>query len=309
LANGIFLVLSKEGGAMVDFVIGVDGGGTGCRAAVAGQDGRIIATGAGGAANVLSDRAGSLRHIRAAIDAAIAAAGLDESTLQRSGVVLGLAGSNVGDTGTFIASSLPAGRVEVVSDGLIALEGAIGNGDGAVAILGTGSIFFARQGDAVRSYGGWGFVIGDFGSGASLGRAALAATLLAHDRIIAASPLTDQLMAEFGGAPGPMVEFARTATPGDFGRFAPTVFAAAESGDSVGFDIIRQAAASVDMAFDRIVADGADRIALLGGLAPLYPPYLAERHRPRLTAPAGSALAGAVALAVRHFLGSGGGRA
>ena len=240
-----------------------------------------------------------------AIDVAIAAAGLDKNVLQRSGVLLGLAGSNVGDTGAFITASLPASRVEVVSDGLIALEGAIGDGDGAVAILGTGSIFFARRGETVRSYGGWGFVIGDFGSGASLGRAAFAATLLAYDRIIAASPLTERLIGEFGGAPGPMVEFARTATPGDFGRFAPAVFAAAENGDSVGLDIVRQAAASVDGAFDRIVADGADRIALLGGLGPLYPPYLAERHRPLLMAPAGNALVGAVALAVRHFLGSG----
>lgn len=290
---------------MVDFVIGVDGGGTGCRAAVAGHDGRVIATGTGGAANVLSDRAGSLRNIRVAIDAALAAAGLNLSALQRSAVVLGLAGSNVGDTAAFITASLPAGCVEVVSDGLIALEGAIGDRDGAVAILGTGSIFFARHGDTVRSYGGWGFVIGDFGSGASLGRVALAATLLAHDRIIAASPLTDRLIAEFGGSPGPMVEFARTATPGDFGRFAPAVFVAAENGDSVGLDIVRQAAGTVDVALDRIVEDGVDRIALLGGLAPLYPVYLAARHRPRLVAPAGNALAGAVALAVRHFLGQG----
>ncbi|MBS1180983.1 MAG: ATPase, BadF/BadG/BcrA/BcrD type [Proteobacteria bacterium] len=294
---------------MVDFVIGVDGGGTGCRAAVAGRDGRIIATGAGGAANVLSDRAGSLRNIQIAIDAAIVAAGLGKTALQRSGVLLGLAGSNVGDTAAFITASLPAGRVEVVSDGLIALEGAIGDRDGAVAILGTGSIFFARHGDTVRSYGGWGFVIGDFGAGASLGRAALAATLLAHDRIISASPLTDRLIAEFGGAAGPMVEFARTATPGDFGRFAPAVFAAAESGDLVGLDIVRKAATSVDMALDRIVDDGVEHIALLGGLAPLYPVYLAERHRPRLVAPIGNSLAGAVALAVRRFLDDGGGTA
>lgn len=287
---------------MVDYVIGVDGGGTGCRAAVAGRDGRTIATGAGGAANVLSDRAGALANILVAIDSALAAAGLDKAVLQRSAVLLGLAGSNVGDTAAFITASLPAARVEVVSDGLIALEGAIGDGDGAVAILGTGSIFFARQAGTVRSYGGWGFVIGDFGSGASLGRSALAASLLAHDRIIAASPLTDRLIADFGGAPGPMVEFARTAAPGDFGRFAPAVFAAAESGDPVGLDIVGRAAASVDLALDRIVADGADRIALLGGLAPLYPAYLAERHRPRLVAPLSNALAGAVALAVRHFL-------
>jgi glucosamine kinase len=292
---------------MVDFVVGVDGGGTGCRAAVAGLDGRVIATGAGGAANVLSDRVGSLRNIRIAIDAAFAAAGLDGAVLQRSGVLLGLAGSNVGDTGAFITASLPAAQVAVVSDGLIALEGAIGDRDGAVAILGTGSIFFARRGDTVRSYGGWGFVIGDFGSGASLGRAALVSTLLAYDRIIAASPLTDRLIAEFGGAPGPMVEFARTATPGDFGRFAPAVFTAAEAGDSVAFDIVSKAAASVDMAFDRIVADGVDRIALLGGLAPLYPAYLAERHRSRLVGAIDNALAGAVALATRHFLGGRGG--
>ncbi len=294
---------------MLDFLIGVDGGGTGCRAAVAGQDGRIIATGAAGAANVLSDRAGSLRNIRVAIDAAIAAAGLDHTTLQRSGVILGLAGSNVGDTGAFITASLPAARVEVVSDGLIALEGAIGNRDGAVAILGTGSIFFARQGDMVRSYGGWGFVIGDFGSGASLGRAALAASLLAYDRITDASPLTDRLIDEFGGTPGPMVEFARTATPGDFGRFAPAVFAAAETGDAIGLDIVGKAAASVDAALDRIVADGVDRVALLGGLAPLYPAYLAERSRMRLVDPIDTALAGAVALAARRFLGHGGGAA
>lgn len=290
---------------MLDLVIGVDGGGTGCRAAVAGRDGRILATGAGGAANVLTDRAGAFRNIRNAIDAAIAAAGLGTDALHRSGVLLGLAGSNVGDTGAFITASLPAGRVAVVSDGLIALEGAIGDGDGAVAILGTGSIFFARQGETVRSYGGWGFIIGDFGSGASLGRAALAATLLAHDRIVTASPLTDRLIADFGGAPGPMVEFARTASPGDFGRFAPAVFAAAEAGDAVGLDIVRKAAASVDLALNRIVADGAERIALLGGLAPLYPAYLDARHHPRLVAPRDNALAGAVALGVRRFFGQG----
>ena len=79
--------------------------------------------GAGGAANVLTDRAGAFRNIRTAIDAAIAAAGLGKDALHRSGVLLGLAGSNVGDTGAFIAASLPAGRVAVVSDGLIALEG------------------------------------------------------------------------------------------------------------------------------------------------------------------------------------------
>lgn len=287
---------------MVDFVIGVDGGGTGCRAAVAGLDGRILATGQGGAANTLTDRAGSVASIRAAIHGALAAAGLEAEVLSRSGVVLGLAGSNVADARTFVAEALPTPDVAVVSDGLIALEGAIGPGDGAVAILGTGSVLVLRSGEVVRSYGGWGFIIGDFGSGASLGRAALATTLLAYDRIIPATPLTDGLLSEFGGEPGRMVKFAREATPGEFGRFAPRVFAAAAEGDAAGLDIVAKAATGVDLAFDRLVADGATRIALLGGLAPLYPPYIAERHQRLLVQPRDNALAGAVALAQRRFV-------
>lgn len=288
---------------MVDFLIGVDGGGTGCRAAVADLGGRLLGTGTGGAANILTDPEGALAGIRAAIDDAMAAAGLAGGALARAGVFLGLAGSNVGGSGAFILANLPAEAVVVESDALIALQGALGDGDGAIAILGTGSIFVIRSGGRLRSVGGWGFPIGDFGSGARLGQSLLAECLLAYDGIRGSSPLTERILADFGNAPEPMVEFARTAAPGDFARFAPPLFAAAAEGDRVGRRLVAAAAALVDEALDRIVAAGAERIALLGGLAPLYPRWLAERHRARLVAPAAGALAGALTLAARRFVG------
>lgn len=288
---------------MVDFLIGVDGGGTGCRAAVADLGGRLLGTGTGGAANILTDPEGALAGIRAAIDDAMAAAGLAGGALARAGVFLGLAGSNVGGSGAFILANLPAEAVVVESDALIALQGALGDGDGAIAILGTGSIFVIRSGGRLRSVGGWGFPIGDFGSGARLGQSLLAECLLAYDGIRGSSPLTERILADFGNAPEPMVEFARTAAPGDFARFAPPLFAAAAEGDRVGQRLVAAAAALVDEALDRIVAAGAERIALLGGLAPLYPRWLAERHRARLVAPAAGALAGALTLAARRFVG------
>lgn len=287
---------------MAGLIMGIDGGGTSCRAALADADGRILGRGLSGAANILSDPEGTLRHIRSAALSALSEAGLPEERLSTLTAVLGLAGNNAGDAVHAVARRLPFGDAEIVSDGLIALEGALGSGDGAVAILGTGSIFLLRHAGAVRSFGGWGFVIGDFGSGARIGQAALRDSLLAHDGILRESPLTRRLLQDFGGEPGQMVDFARHASPGDFGRHAPAVFAAAEAGDAVALAILDDAGRSVDACLDTMLAiSGPTPLALLGGLAPLYGPHLAERHRARLVAPRGDALSGAVALAAaRH---------
>ena len=51
------------------------------------------------------------------------------------------------------------------------------------------------------------------------------------------------------------------------------------------------------------ITGGEGRLCLLGGLAPLYPAYLAERHRRKLSEPLADALTGAVALAVKSYGG------
>lgn len=286
---------------MSEFVIGIDGGGTSCRAAVAEAGGRILGRGKSGAANILTDPDGAIVSIIECTRAAFADAGLPRGKLSASSAVLGLAGANVGEAGRYVSEHLPFAASNVVPDGLIALQGALGDRDGAVAILGTGSVFMSRNGASIRSIGGWGSIVGDLGGGARLGRALLEETLLAHDHIHRSSPVTDAVMTEFKGEPGYLVEFARTAKPSDFGRFAPLVFDHAGKDDTVAIKLIETAARSVDEALDAITSSGCERLSLLGGLSHLYPQWLSDRHRAILFDAEADALTGAVALAAARF--------
>ena len=285
---------------MDGYIIGIDGGGTSCRAAVADPQGRILGRGRSGASNILTDPDTALRHIEEAARLAFGAAGI-AADLSQASALLGVAGNNVGDAVSYVQARLPFRRSEIVSDGLIALQGALGDEDGAIGIVGTGSIFILRHAGAIHYLGGWGFQVGDLGGGARLGHAALQESLLAHDGIRPASDLTRSILEEFAGDPGNVVDFARAARPGDFGRYAPVVIRFADQGDPTALRLMREAVSHVDEALDAIIRinGGTGRLCLLGGLAEVYPAYLAERHRTRLAPPLADALTGAVALAVK----------
>jgi glucosamine kinase len=170
-----------------------------------------------------------------------------------------------------------------------------------MAILGTGTAYMVRHDCKARAIGGWGFQVGDQGSGARIGRDLLEQTLLAHDGIRPASPLTREMMAVFRDNPEDVVEFTTNAKPGDFGGFAPKVFEHAAKGDAVATWIVEKAVADVEAALAALdLADDAP-LCLLGGLAPLYAPRLSARYQPLLHEPLGDALSGAVQMAVRAF--------
>jgi glucosamine kinase len=287
---------------MTNYILGIDGGGTSCRAAVARPDGIILGRGKSGAANILTDPNNAIISITEAAKAAYRDAGLDEAAVDGASAFLGLAGTNVGDLTRYVRDRLPFRHTDIDSDGLIALQGAIGDKDGAVAILGTGSIYMGRRNDKVRYIGGWGFTVGDLGGGARLGHALLQEALLAHDGVHPSSPVTDAVLEEFKQDPRGIVEFARLSKPGDFGRYAPLVFNHAKEGDPQAIAIVKAGAAAVNDSLDAIMAlAGAPRLCLLGGLAPLYPQWLSEHHRAILVEAEADALTGAVALAAKGY--------
>lgn len=288
---------------MTEYFIGIDGGGTSCRAAVAGADGRILGRGRSGASNILTAPDIALEHIEEAARLAMQDAGLPDQPLSGCSALLGVAGNNVGDAVSYVLARLPFRRSDIVSDGLIALQGAIGDADGAIAIVGTGTIFITRHQGRLHYLGGWGFQVGDLGGGARIGHAALQESLLAHDGIRPRSALTALILDEFDNDPRNVVDFARAAHPGDFGRYAPQVVQYAADGDATALRLMRDAASHVDAALDAVAAltGAGSPLCLLGGLAQVYPGYLAERHRTRLAEPLADALTGAVALAVKTF--------
>jgi glucosamine kinase len=285
----------------VDYLIAIDGGGTGCRALIAAMNGVVLGRGTGGPANLMTDPEGTCRSIVEAVEAACADAGLAAGAMRRSGAFLGLAGANVSRNGERLKAMLPFSDCIVVTDSVIAMEGALGPADGVVAILGTGSVFVARSAGAVRSIGGWGFILSDLGSGARLGRALLQEALLAYDRVHPASALTGEVLARFGDEPGELVAFAKTATPRDFGTFAPLLFSFADRDDPVARRLLDEAVKSIGEALDTVKPERCERICLLGGLAPLYAKRLEGRFRHLLKPPLADALQGALALASKSF--------
>lgn len=285
----------------MDFVLGIDGGGTSCRAALAAPDGRVLARASSGAANIRTDLTNARTHIVEAARRAFVEAGQDPELLVRTPAVLGLAGANVGTYRQQLQAILPFRESRVESDAEIALEGAVGSGDGAIAVLGTGSAYRVRRGGVSRPVGGWGFQVGDQASGARVGRDLLEQTLLAYDGICEASALTREIMAVFRDNPEDLVEFTVGAKPGDYGGFAPKVFEYAAEGDVVACSIVSKAVADVEGALGALDLREGDVLCLLGGLAGLYAPLLAARYQPLLREPRGDALLGAVRMAARRF--------
>ncbi|NBB84828.1 MAG: hypothetical protein GVY12_01210 [Bacteroidetes bacterium] len=103
---------------------------------------------------------------------------------QLRGVVAGVAGAwdLAPELSERLRAALATPQAAVVHDGVLALEAAFGEGPGIAVIAGTGSVVLARTADgAVHRRGGWGYRLGDEGSGYALGRRAFRAVGAALD--------------------------------------------------------------------------------------------------------------------------------
>ncbi|TKT74775.1 N-acetylglucosamine kinase [Aquamicrobium sp. LC103] len=288
-------------------ILGIDGGGTSCRAALARTSGEVLGYGKSGSANIMTDLHGARDSIVEAARLAFADAGQNPLLLSSTPAVLGLAGTNVGDYRQQLLEILPFHESAVESDALIALHGALGRHDGAIAIIGTGSIFMSRRGRQTRTIGGWGFKLGDLGGGARLGRDLLEEALLAHDGIHDGSSLARAVLQHFENDPRNLVEFAARAKPRDFGSFAPMVFEHFAQGDAVAETLVARSVDNIEEALDTLDLAAGERLCLLGGLADFVAPRLSPGYRKILEPPLRDALGGAVEMAVELFGKSGSG--
>jgi glucosamine kinase len=276
----------------MQYFLGVDGGGTGCRLRLCDGAGQVLSETAEGPANIATDPQGALRNILTAARAALAEAGLPSVPLGEVTAGLGLAGVNVSDAEAW-AQALPFARAKVISDAWTSTRGALGGQDGIVAAIGTGSVFAALRDGGYRQIGGWGFHLGDEGSGAVLGRMRLSATLRGVDGIAPLSPLGQATLDALGGAPA-LPGFAQKATPADYARLAPALFD--DPDDEMAAAILCAAGEEIAALIDRLQAAGRLPVTWTGGLGPLWAARIGSRWPER--APCGSALDGALALAL-----------
>ena len=164
------------------FFFGIDGGGTHARIAIMNGAGDIIARGETGSTNIYSVPEDQVvKNLAGLLDAALAA-----SSLSKTDLAAGCMGSaGLGRPGeqkiyrAFFDRLLGGGfPLKLCTDGEILLVGGLRQLEGYGLIAGTGSLALGRTaaGELVRA-GGHGYLLGDEGSAAWIGRTAIARCL------------------------------------------------------------------------------------------------------------------------------------
>jgi glucosamine kinase len=280
--------------------IGVDGGGTNCRARIRDSAGALLGEGSGGPANVRLDPKLVMDSILTASRGAAAAAGLPERDLHRAHAGFGLAGAALTSAhARLLGEPHPFLSVAIQTDAYVSWLGAHGGADGAILIVGTGSCGLAVVGGRQVYVGGYGAEVSDEASGAWIGREAIRRSLWAFDGRTAMTPLAEAVLTHFKASAEAVIAFATQARPADYGAFVPLVVEHGERGDPLAAAILGQAIADMVAMIERMLAAGAPAVALIGGLAAVLERRLPDAARAHLCAPQGDALDGAILMARR----------
>ncbi len=298
---------------MSRWIVGVDAGGTKTVVIVA-EDDRIVARAAGGGAKMRSGKGIAC----ATVIAEIARRALAESGRLRGEVlVAGVAGAGRDAERDEIRQAIRtedlADQVIITGDTEIALAAAFADRPGIVVTAGTGSMAVARDpAGRIHRAGGYGWQMGDEGSGYAIGRAALGAVGRAADGRSPKTELTGLLLeATHSGSMEALVRWAAAAGVPEVAALAPAVFEAARVGDTVAAGIMDYAARELAaLVFQLLAHFGVDErlpiaVATNGGLlfhdGPLHRALrakLGEEARLRLRGAPLDAATGAIHLAI-----------
>lgn len=177
--------------------IGVDGGGSNLRVGLVRPDRTLLAGATRGSANPNAvGRETAAERIQDALREVVA--GVDPDRI--AGVGIGIAGAPADRDDAWlravVAPVLPQVRVAASSDHEVALVAAHGERYGLLILSGTGSNVYAvnRQGQSAQ-VGGWGYLLGDEGSGYWMGVEALRALTHHVDGRGHGTRLTDRILA------------------------------------------------------------------------------------------------------------------
>lgn len=287
--------------SQLNYLIGIDGGGTRCRARLTDLQGKILGEAISGSANVFQNDAMAWESVSSCIQDAIHDADLPPHVAQESYVVAGLAGAEVSSAvDQFMARADNIGHLEVLTDAQIACLGAHTLKDGAIYIIGTGTVGIANIKDRWQKIGGWGFPLNDEGGGAWLGMQALKVAIKQHDGLIAHSLLAEKVWQKFPNGIDELVTWSQHASSGEYGQFSPLVTQAFEEQDVQAKFIVEEQANVLVEQISALISNKLP-LCLMGGLATWVQQLLPQALQQQLKSPDGDALTGALLLAKKRI--------
>ena len=259
-----------------DVYLGIDGGGTKCKARLEDAQGNLLAEAIAGPANAARNLTGSVKAVLEASEKAIAKANIKGLTLNQIHAGIGLAGINIPQVKqAFLKQFLPFASWHITTDLHIACLGAHLGQDGAIVIVGTGSSGVAIHNDQQFEIGGHGFVVGDKGSGAWLGKMAISHCLETLDGITPNNLLSKQVINLLDcDSAYDLVNLTLEAKPVLFASVAPLIFQLAANQQEDALLLVNQAATYINKICHRLLSGNLERLSLIGGITQPLTPYL-----------------------------------
>ncbi len=283
---------------MADYYVGIDGGGTSCRARIRDAKGNLIGEAKSGSANIQLGIEVALRSIIEAITIAAKQGGLNETHFKQMHLGLALAGAEQKSAWfAFMQQTHPFASITLNTDAYGACLGAHNGRDGAIMIAGTGSCGILLKNGQQYVVGGREFPISDQGGGAMMGLSLIQQVLLTQDGIRPHTPLSQHVMDHFDNDTDQIVEWSKSALPRDYGQFSPEIFRYAQQNDPLAIDLLKQTAADIEMFLSALQHKGAERICLMGSIAERILHWLSPPIQQWIVTPQFDAIEGALMFA------------
>ena len=244
----------------MEYIIGIDGGGTKSLLKLADSSGKLLVTCQGGPSNIYSSGVDTVaRNLQQIIHEALTQAKITKDSL--SYVCLGTAGAGREREKAILTKVLRdiglTCKLIITHDAIPALYGAFGKGEGIIQISGTGSVCYGRKEDgSFHRTGGFGHVIGDEGSGYDIGRRILTQVMWDYDGRGASTVLTPMVLNQLNmRSQEELVPFVYSADTGKSGiaAFAKLLDIACSEGDKAALQIAEDAAYSLFLSIKAVV--------------------------------------------------------
>jgi glucosamine kinase len=287
--------------SLIDYFVGVDGGGTGTRVRIARPDGVTLSQGASGPSGLGLGIARAWDAIQEAVARAFDAAGLPQPPFERIAIGLGLAGVHNRQWAAEFAAANPGYAALVLeTDAFTTLMGAHGGAPGAIVAIGTGSVGEVLLPDGTRrEVGGWGFPAGDEASGGWIGLRAINHIQQVLDGRRKPSAFADAVIARCGGSRDAVQVWLGKATQTAYASLAPLVLDHAD--DAVARAILLDAGQEAGNIACALDPGGTLPLALCGGLGEALRDYLPQGLSSRAGAPQSDSAAGALRMIALHL--------
>ena len=225
----------------MQYILGVDGGGTKTETIAYSLEGREIARGYAGFGNIIIDKDTALKNLELSILECTEKLKLDDCVY----LCLGLAGCEAGDNKVIIELYLKPRfhcPIIVINDGELALSALLNGEDGILTIAGTGSITIGKFNGAKIRVGGWGHLIGDEGSGYYISMAAIKKVFLENDLGLADSVLTKEIYRKTNcDNRNQLLAFIYNSYKGEIAALVPVILKMCEKGDNSSTQILKDA--------------------------------------------------------------------